>query len=141
MEELNEQTLDETIDMPENTERQEAAEELPGAEEIVVADEDADEADEVEDDSEGDEEAEEVDDEEAEDEDEADGPDMNREALRKFIDLHQLLGIFHQRVTNQAYRDRGRILGLLQLKDGVEKGHGADSWNPRARAERHPREA
>lgn len=106
MEELNEETLEQVDETEANEpvaeiETQEEAVELP-----ADIDDDADET-------------------ENEDEDEAEPesaeqPDRNNDALRKFVDLHQLLSIFHQRATQPEYRNRGRILGLLNLKDGIE---------------------
>ncbi|MDO4533237.1 MAG: hypothetical protein Q4C36_05895, partial [Coriobacteriia bacterium] len=116
MEELNEETLEQVDETETNVpveETEEEAVELPVDDDV---DDDVDNDDEDEDD-EDEAEAENEDDEEDEP---AEQPDRNRDALRKFVDLHQLLSIFHQRATQPEYRNRGRILGLLNLKDGIE---------------------
>ena len=116
MEELNEETLEQV----DETETNVPVDEVETEEEAVELPVDVDDDDDVEDEDE-DEEEDEDDEPEAEDEAEpAEQPDRNRDALRKFVDLHQLLSIFHQRATQPEYRNRGRILGLLNLKDGIE---------------------
>ena len=111
MEEFNEETLEQVnetgTDAPVDTIEEEAVE--PPT--------DIDTDDDIDNDDDG----EEVDEAEIEAAPEpTEQPDRNRDALRKFVDLHQLLSIFHQRATQPEYRNRGRILGLLNLKDGIE---------------------
>ena len=115
MEEFNEETLEQVneteTDAPVDTIEEEAVE-LP-----TDIDDDVDTDDDIDNDDDG----EEVDEAEIEAAPEpTEQPDRNRDALRKFVDLHQLLSIFHQRATQPEYRNRGRILGLLNLKDGIE---------------------
>ncbi|MDO4400894.1 MAG: MarR family transcriptional regulator [Coriobacteriia bacterium] len=56
---------------------------------------------------------------------EEEAEDKSRETFRKFMEVQQLMGAMHQRLTQKGgplgdtTRGRGRILALLKLKDGV----------------------
>ena len=132
MEEFNEETLEqvnevetdapvdapeeEAIDLPVDTDDDDV-----DADDVDTADDNDDDDDDIDDDDDDDDEDGVDDETESEAAPEpVEQPDRNRDALRKFAEVHQLLSIFHQRATQHEYRDRGRILGLLNLKDGIE---------------------